>query len=319
MASDRQKPEVAEASTELQVRSCAIKPIFNKGPSLGVRTFLLILVSLVAVLAYLYTDWFDSLKDKTTDISLPFYWTADLPNRVEEWADNRLMSRSRLEQENTTLRSEILIHRRKLQQMASLAAENARLRQLLNSAETLEDRVIVGELIGISPDVNTQKVIVNRGSDHGVYVGQAMLDAKGLMGQVVEVGSRSSRVLLITDSTHALPVQVNRNGVRLIAEGVGNPDLFLLSLRYVSNTTDVQEGDLLVSSGLGGRFPEGYPVAEVTKVDVDTSQQFVRVLARPMAEMNRSRHVLLVFDTPPGEGPLGEAELLGGPESGATE
>lgn len=216
--------------------------------------------------------------------------------------DNRTMSRSKLEQENETLRTELLIHKRKLQQMASMAAENVRLRQLLNSRETIEDRVIVAELIGISPDVNTQKVIVNRGRRHGVYVGQAMVDANGLMGQVVEVGELSSKVLLITDSTHALPVQINRNGVRLVAEGVGNPDVFRLSLRYVANTTDIQEGDLLVTSGLGGRFPEGYPVAEVTKVDVDSRQEFMRVLARPMAEMDRSRHVLLVFDSPPGEG-----------------
>lgn len=259
------------------------------------------IAALLVAAIYLYTDWFDPLKNRTTDLALPFYWTADLPSRVEEWADNRTMSRGRLEQENETLRTELLIHKRKLQQMASLAAENTRLRQLLNSRETIEDRVLVAELIGISPDVNTQKVIVNRGSRHGVYIGQAMVDANGLMGQVVEVGERSSQVLLITDSTHALPVQVNRNGVRLVAEGVGSPDVFRLSLRFVANTTDIREGDLLVSSGLGGRFPEGYPVAIVTQVDVDASQEFMRVMARPMAEMDRSRHVLLVFDSPPGE------------------
>jgi len=268
---------------------------------LGVRTALLTLLSLAIAITYIYTDWFTSLKNKTTDLSLPFYWSADLPQRAEEWADNRFMPRSRLVQENNTLRSQLMIHRRKLQQLSSAAAENAHLRQLLNSAETIEDRVIVGELIGISPDVNSQKVIVNRGSEHGVYTGQAMVDANGLMGQVMDVGSRSSRVLLITDSTHALPVQVERNGVRLVAEGLGSPDVFQLTLRYVSNTTDVQEGDLLVSSGLGGRFPEGYPVAKITQVEEDSSQQFMRVLARPMAAMNRSRHVLLVFDTPPGE------------------
>lgn len=263
---------------------------------------MLIVAALAISGIYLYTDWFTSLKNKTTDLAMPFYWTADLSARAEDWVDNRTMSRSKLEQENETLRTELLIHKRKLQQMASMAAENVRLRQLLNSKETIEDRVIVAELIGISPDVNTQKVIVNRGSRHGVYVGQAMVDANGLMGQVVEVGERSSKVLLITDSTHALPVQINRNGVRLVAEGVGNPDVFRLSLRYVANTMDIQEGDLLVTSGLGGRFPEGYPVAEVTKVDVDASQEFMRVLARPMAAMDRSRHVLLVFDSPPGEG-----------------
>ncbi len=274
----------------------SIKPIFNKGPSLGARTALLILAALIIAGIYLYTDWFSSLKNKTTDLAIPFHWAADLPDRAIEIVDTKTMSRGRLEQENEALRTELLLHKRKLQEMVSLAAENVRLRQLLNSRETIEDRVLVAELIGISPDITTQKVIINRGSKHGVYVGQALLDANGLMGQVVEVGERSSRVLLITDSTHALPVQIDRNGVRLVAEGVGNPNEFRLSLRYVSNTTDIQEGDLLVSSGLGGRFPEGYPVAVVTEVEQHSGREFMQVWARPMAELDRSRHVLLVFD-----------------------
>ncbi len=120
------------------------------------------------------------------------------------------------------------------------------------------------------------------------------------MGQVVQVGAGSSEVLLITDTTHALPVQINRNGVRLIAEGVGS--LYELAVRHVSNTVDIQVGDLLVSSGLGQRFPVGYPVAEIVELRFDPGLPFATVVARPMAEMNRSRHVLLVFDRPPAEG-----------------
>ncbi len=258
---------------------------------------MLVAVSLVIALIYVYTDWFDALKNRATDIATPFYWVSDLPRKTEDWADNRLMSRGRLIQENESLRTEVLVLKRKLQQMASLGAENVRLRQLLNSTDTREDRVIIAELIGVSPDPQVQKVMVNRGSDHGVYIGQALVDAYGLMGQVVHVGKKSSQVLLITDTSHALPVQINRNGVRLVAEGVG--DLYELALRHVSNTTDIQVGDLLVSSGLGQRFPVGYPVAEVTEVDIDPSKPFARVRARPMAELNRSRHVLLVFDRPP--------------------
>lgn len=258
---------------------------------------MLIAVSMVIALIYAYTDWFNTLKSRALDIAAPFYWISDLPRKTEDWADNRLMSRSRLIQENEALRTEILVHKRKLQQMASLAAENVRLRQLMNSTDTREDRVIIAELIGVSPDPQVQTVMVNRGSDHGVYIGQALVDAFGLMGQVVHVGKKSSQILLITDITHALPVQINRNGVRLVAEGIGNLDE--LALRHVSNTTDIQVGDLLVSSGLGQRFPVGYPVAEVTAVEMDPSKPFARVTARPMAELNRSRHVLLVFDRPP--------------------
>jgi len=163
----------------------------------------------------------------------------------------------------------------------------------------LADKVLIAELIGVSPDPNVHKVIVDKGEDDGVYIGQALVDAKGLMGQVVSVGYFSSEVLLITDTTHALPVQINRNGVRLIVEGVGS--LYELAVRHVSNTVDIQEGDLLVSSGLGQRFPVGYPVAEVVEVSFDPGKAFARVVAKPMAELNRSRHVLLVFDTPPGE------------------
>lgn len=228
------------------------------------------------------------------DYSAPFYWVTDLADEAEDWADNRMMSRARLIQENEQLRTELLVHKRKLQQMASLAAENVRLRELLNSAESLNDRVLITELIGVSPDPMVHKVIVNRGSDHGVYKGQALLDASGLMGQVVEVGNQSAQVLLITDVTHALPVQINRNGVRLIAEGIG--DLYQLEINHISNTTDIRVGDLLVSSGLGQRFPVGYPVAEITEIIVDPGRPFVRALARPKAELNRSRHVLLVFD-----------------------
>ncbi len=263
------------------------------------RVALFSIAALVSVYAYLYTDWFDSLRNASTDLSAPLYWVSDFPARAGEWADNRMMSRSRLIQENEALRTELLVHKRKVQQMASLAAENIRLRHLLNSAELLEDRVIIAELIGIAPDPDIHIVVVNKGASDGVYVGQAMVDANGLMGQVVQVGQGSSQVLLITDTTHALPVQINRNGVRLIAEGIGN--LYQLAIRHVSNTVDIKEGDLLVSSGLGQRFPVGYPVAEVVDVQFDSGRAFAYVIAKPMADMNKSRHVLLIFDQPPSE------------------
>jgi len=260
---------------------------------------LLIIASLALVYVYLFTDWLDRLKDQATDVAAPLYWVSNLPSRASDWADNRMMSRSRLLKENEALRTELLVHQRKLQKMASLVAENVRLRQLLNSAELIEDRVIIAELIGVAPDPTIHKVIINKGSTDGVYAGQAMVDANGLMGQVVEVGRGSSQVLLITDTTHALPVQINRNGVRLVVEGIGS--LYELAVRHVSNTVDIKVGDLLVSSGLGQRFPVGYPVAEIVEVRADPGRPFSYVVARPTAEMNRSRHVLLVFDQPPSE------------------
>lgn len=249
-------------------------------------------------LVYIYSDWLTPARNRAADIAYPFYWLTDIPSRIESWGSGQLMSRDELLAQNESLRTELLIHKRELQKLASMAAENVRLRQLLNSAETIKDRVLIAELIGVSPDPLVHTVMVNKGSVDGVYLGQPLLDADGLMGQVVSVGRNASKVLLITDTTHALPVQISRNGVRLVAEGTGN--LYQLTLRHVFSTVDIQEGDLLVSSGLGQRFPAGYPVAEVESIHYDPGQPFARVVARPMAQMNRSRHVLLVFDRPQG-------------------
>lgn len=251
-------------------------------------------LALVLALIYSYTDWFDGLRQRLVDLNFPLYWITDIPSDVGEWSEERFASKSELREENEGLRTEVLILKRKLQQMAALTAENTRLRQLLNSADTIEDRVLVAELVGVSPDPMRHKVMINRGRADDVYEGQPVVDAFGLVGQVVDVAERSSMVLLITDSSHALPVQINRNGVRLVVEGQG--DLFELQLRYVSNTLDVQEGDLLVTSGLGRRFPPGYPVALIESVTYDPGRPFATVVARPMAELNRNRHVLLVFD-----------------------
>jgi rod shape-determining protein MreC len=255
---------------------------------------LLSTLALALLLVNFYrADWVAPARAWLINLAQPFYWVSDLPVRMAEWGTEAVQTRDHLQRENESLRTELLVHKRKLQQMASLAAENVRLRQLLNSAEMIQDDVLVAELVGVSPDPMAHKIIINRGSVHGVFVGQPLLDASGLMGQVVEVGANVSQVLLITDSTHALPVQINRNGVRAIAEGVG--DLHELKLRHVPNTVDIREGDLLVSSGLGGGFPAGYPVATVTSVVHDPGKPFATVMARPSAELNRSRHVLLVF------------------------
>ena len=181
---------------------------------------------------------------------------------------------------------------RRLQKLATLTEQNVRLRELLNSAALVDDKVIISELIGLDPSPFTQRIIIDKGSRDGVFVGQPVLDASGLMGQVVEVMPYTARVLLITDSVHSVPVQVNRNGLRAIASGSGSD---YLELRHVPETSDIKEGDLLVSSGLGQRFPAGYPVARVKSVVHDAGQAFLQVQALPTAMLNRSRHLLLVF------------------------
>jgi rod shape-determining protein MreC len=180
-----------------------------------------------------------------------------------------------------------------MQKLAALTEQNVRLRELLNSSALVNEKVEVAELIGMDPNPFTHRIIINKGERDGVVLGQPVLDARGLMGQVVELMPYTSRVLLLTDTTHSIPVQVNRNGLRAIASGTGNPER--LELRHVADTADIKEGDLLVSSGLGQRFPAGYPVATVKEVIHDSGQPFAIVRAVPTAAFNRSRYLLLVF------------------------
>jgi len=254
---------------------------------------LLSAVTLALIFADQRYNMLQEVEAKLSVIATPFYWVADIPSKISDWSDRNFRSRTTLIDDNERLSADVLLLKAQVQRQASLEAENMRLRELLNSSAILSDSVLVAEMIGVSPNPLHQQIIINKGEKEGLYVGQPVIDALGLMGQVIEVGPWQSRVLLITDASHAIPVQVNRNGVRSVAEGVG---LFHeLILQHVAATTDIKVGDLLVSSGLGRRFPVGYPVATVTEVTIDPGQPFATVKARPRAALDRSRHVLLVF------------------------
>lgn len=242
-----------------------------------------------------FTDWLKPAHRWLEEAALPFYWVTALPARIKDWSDDSLASRSAIEAENQRLSTELLVYQGKLLRMADLAAQNLRLRNLLNATELLTDNVLVTELIGVSPDPLNHEILINRGAIHDVFIGQPVIDSDGLMGQVIDVMETHSRVLLITDSRHALPVKVIRNGLLAIAEGVG--DYQQLKLRHVSPTQDVLVGDTLVSSGLGGRFPEGYPVGTVTEVAQNVGQDFADVSVVPTANVAYSRYLLLVFSS----------------------
>ncbi|MFI8745383.1 rod shape-determining protein MreC [Pseudomonas sp. NPDC077186] len=239
---------------------------------------------------------FEALKPLRSQLGLvltPFYWLADLPVRAWDGATQQISSRSELMAENEKLKAEALLLQRRLQKLAALTEQNVRLRELLNSAALVDEEVLVGELIGVDPNPYTHRILIDKGEKDGVFLGQPVLDARGLMGQVVEIMPYTARVLLLTDTTHSIPVQVNRSGLRAIAVGTGNPER--LELRHVADTADIKEGDLLVSSGMGQRFPAGYPVATVKEVIHDSGQPFAIVRAVPTAALNRSRYLLLVF------------------------
>lgn len=250
----------------------------------------------------------------------PVYWLGNAPYEFSDWVAGLFENKKDLQQENEDLRARLLILERRALKYAALASENNELRRLMNSSEVLDDRVIVGEVVGVSPDPFSHEVVINKGRRDGVVPGQAILDAHGLMGQVVQSSQLTSRVLLVSDSSHAVPVEVVRNGLRAIMLGTGDGDT--LDLVHVPDTADIREGDLLVSSGLGGRFPRGYPVAEVSRIAKEQGEPFVSIEATPKAQLNQSRLVLVVFPpegSSPTEGETVVGESAANIEAGAVQ
>ncbi|MFK3791024.1 MULTISPECIES: rod shape-determining protein MreC [Pseudomonas] len=270
-----------------------MKPLFAKGPSLGVRLLVLVVLSITLMVVDARFTLLKPVRSQMSLVLMQSYWITDLPQRLWQGVASQFGSRTELAAENEKLKTENLLLQGRLQKLAALTEQNVRLRELLNSSALVNEKVEVAELIGMDPNPFTHRILINKGERDGVFLGQPVLDARGLMGQVVELMPYTSRVLLLTDTTHSIPVQVNRNGLRAIASGTGNPER--LELRHVADTADIKEGDLLVSSGLGQRFPAGYPVATVKEVIHDSGQPFAIVRAVPTAALNRSRYLLLVF------------------------
>lgn len=270
-----------------------MKPIFGQNTANRYRLVLFSVLSFVLIFLDHRFDFLDPVRFTLSIATTPIQYVANIPGEIINWSESSVRTRSELEEDNARLESEVLVLKRRVQKLASTVAENTRLKELMNATDTVDDEVLIAEIIGVDPDPYRHEAIVNKGSADKVFVGQAVLDAEGLMGQVIEVGPFSSRVLLISDISHGIPVHVNRNGVRAIAVGSGKLDQ--LDLIHVPDTADIVRGDLLVSSGLGGRFPKGYPVGVVTRVEHDPGRPFALVEAKPMANLDRSRHVLLVF------------------------
>ncbi len=235
----------------------------------------------------------ESARAALSVVVYPIQYLVNFPVKAGAWVKDSVRTRGALLNQNARLREQNLLLRTQSQKFAALRAENTRLRELLESSLEKGERVLVADLLAVELEPSAHQVVLNKGSKQGVYMGQPVVDAHGIMGQVIHVGPFSSTGLLLTDVSHAQPVQVNRNGVRAIAAGTGILDQLLLS--YVSVNADIRKGDLLVSSGLGGRFPGGYPVGEVTKVVTNPGESFAKVLATPSARVAEAREVLLVW------------------------
>jgi rod shape-determining protein MreC len=238
---------------------------------------------------------FNHLEVVRSNISLalsPLRYLVSLPVITVNWANEWLSSHTEILNKNAVLIADGRILNARLQKMQVLLAENTRLRNMLGSSRKLADQVIVAELLSVDQNPYRQLIEINKGTNDGVALGHAVIDDFGIMGQVIHVNQYTSTTILISDPEHAIPVQFIRSGTRSVAFGNGNVDQ--LELRYLPATADIEVGDELVTSGLGGRFPADYPVATVISIAKDLTHGFIAVLAKPLARLDSSREVLVV-------------------------
>jgi rod shape-determining protein MreC len=227
----------------------------------------------------------------------PIYAVVQTPYQLWGWVTGSFADRARLRTENAQLTEQLRVSRTQLLRFEALNEENRRLREIREASKGVSERTLIAEIINVSVQPFRHMVVINKGADDGVFRGQPVLDAFGVVGQVMQVGKSTATLILITDTEHAVPVQVNRNGIRTIAMGTG--ETAKLSLPYLTVESDVQRGDLLVSSGLDEIFPAGYPVATVTKVERNSTDTFALVEAKPLAQLDRDREVLLLWTDKP--------------------
>lgn len=276
------------------------KPLFPRGPGLGLEFLLFFLASLGLIVTDSRSDKLAPVREWTAWALAPVQWVGSLPQAIGGGAEH-LRSREALIAENAQLRANQLQQEARLLRLASLESENERIRELLASATSLQDRVLIAEILSTSQDPYRHQIVLNKGAKDGVYKGQALVDAAGIMGQVVQVNPSSCVALLITDPDHGIPVEINRTGLQTIALGRGDGQS--LSLPYLPGNADVKVGDLLVSSGLGGRFPAGYPVGEVFELRHPNGESFMEAIAYPKAKLSQGRQALLVWSERPAQVP----------------
>ena len=237
------------------------------------------------------------VRTAITTVVYPLQYTAGLAADLPRQVSLLVVTRKTLQEENEKLRQEQLHLYSRLQRVATLEDENRRLRALLESSVEFYERVLVAELVGVELEPFRQQIIINKGLTHGVFNGQPVVDSGGVMGQTIHVSPFSSTVLLITDPSHAIPVLINRNGLRTLAVGLGQDNV--MSLEYVPVNADIKKGDLIVSSGLGRKFPRGYPVGTVSSVSRVPGEPFSSVLVTPSAKFGESREALLLWPDQP--------------------
>ncbi len=272
-------------------------------------------LALAAVLMVLdhRNDWLHQIRYGTAAVIVPVYKLAAAPADWIHDARVAFTARKRLIDDNQHLRQSLMLAEARLNRMQALARQNVHLKQLLDTRRLLDMHAQLARLIDVQIDPNHDRVVLNAGTREGVHVGQVVIDAHGVMGQVVETLPHASVAMLIVDPDHAVPVMLDRTGLRGIAHGTGNPGQLVVSNLPLS--ADIHPGDRLVTSGIGGRFPAGFPVGTVTRIEHGPSGMFLRALVRPAAQLDRSGEVLLLRDLPQPVGPPAPAPPAGPPDS----
>ena len=268
------------------------RPIIGRGPPLTAYFLTLAAISIALMVADQRYQQIDRVREILSAAVLPVQRAVDFPFRATNWVTTSFADRGRLRQENLELTARLRLANLQLQRFAALEDENRRLRDMRANTTGVAEKVLVATILNVDLDPFRHRVLLDKGAMDGVFRGQAVLDGEGIFGQVTKVNAATSEVILISDAEHAIPVQSNRSGVRTIAVGTG--DINKLSLPFVTVESDVQEGDLLLTTGMGGVFPPGYPVAQVSKVK-RAGSTFALVEARPTAQLDRAREVLLVW------------------------
>ncbi|MDN3608283.1 rod shape-determining protein MreC [Vibrio ostreicida] len=270
-----------------------MKPIFGRGPSLQLRLFFAVIISASLMLADSRLGAFAQVRYLLNSMVAPIQYLADVPRTMFDGAYERFNIRKDFMDNNHQLKREILRLKNDRLLLDQYREENQRLRKLLGSSFVRDERKVVTEVMAVDTSPYRQQVVIDKGKIDGVYVGQPVANEKGIVGQVTFVSAHNSRVLLLTDSQSAIPVQVIRNDIRVIASG--NSKIDRINLEHIPISLDIEEGDLLVTSGLGGVYPEGYPVAHVVDVSRDTAREFAVIEAKPVVDFERLRYLLLVW------------------------
>ncbi|NMP15708.1 rod shape-determining protein MreC [Thalassotalea sp. Y01] len=270
-------------------------PIFIEGYSSHRRMFTALILSMLLILLDHKLASFDAVRGVFQSMVSPLQYIASTPRQVMDYASENLVTRQQLKMDNQRLQMNELLLRERLLELDILKQENDRLRSLLSSPVRDKIDKMVAEIQSVDSDPYSHQVVIDRGQNDGLYEGQPVVNDTGVVGQIRHVGLNNSRVLLITDISHAIPLRVHRNGLRVIARGTGS--IKQMDVTHVPNSSDIRVGDTLVTSGLGGKFPEGYPVATVNYVSEDPNKEFAKIRVSPLVEMDKLRYLLLL--TPP--------------------